>query len=316
MNLKTTTNKAPLAGWLWENSLSIPYGSIFCPFSSSGAVARLFKEVGKEVVTTDVLMTYSKTARALIENDETILDAFDEESIIAPSDRAVQRLEGMAGAYKLPPEFGAWLDVCYANIEQIDHDYKKALASAVIALVINYVAAFDEPVRQNMPEDEWISAYHYYLTSVNGNVFSNGKTCLAHDSDANSLVGSIETDAMSFYLPSAQGVADLRPAERFSELFNRYCFEKELDATLANLVTGLGAPVSSPEEYSAALDKFLSSAVGIPIWFICANDSSFIKPDEIQAVVSKYKKNVRYLNKQMVYSKQLSRTEYLFIGQA
>ncbi len=316
MNLKTVTNKAPLAGWLWENSISIPFGSVFCPFSGSGAAARLFKEVGKEVVTTDVLATYSKTARALIENDETILDAFDEESIIAPSDRAVQRLEGMAGAYSLPPEFGAWLDNCHANIDQIDHDYKKALASAVIVHVINYVAAFDKPVRQNMPEDEWVSAYHYYLTSVNGNVFSNGKTCLAHDSDANRLVGGMETDAMSFYLPSAQGVADLRPAERFSELFNRYCFEKELDKTLASLVGGLGAPVSGPEEYSSALDKFLASAAEVPVWFICANETSIVSPEDIQAVISKHKKNVRFMNKQMVYSKQLSRTEYLFIGQA
>jgi adenine-specific DNA-methyltransferase len=314
MTNNQTHHKAQLAGWLWEVSKELPFNSVFCPFSGSAAVARLFKEEGKEVITTDVLLTHAQAARALIENDDTILDAFDEEAVIAPNDRSVQRLEGMAAAYALPPEFGAWLDVCYTNIEQIDHDYKKSLAATVISLVINYILAFDETTRSKMAEDEWISAFHYYLTSVNSSVFSNGKTCLAHDRDANSLVKEIDTEALSFYLPFPMGVNDLRPAERFAELFNRHCFEKELDKSLAGLVSGLGAPFTDNDSYLAALESFLDSASSINKWLISASESSLPKPEVLNALISKFKKNVSMRGKKIFYSKNLSHTEYLFVA--
>jgi hypothetical protein len=308
------THKAPLAGWLWEISKEVPFGSVFCPFSGNAAVARLFKESGKEVVCTDVLLAHAEAGRALVENDDAVLDAFDEEAIIAPNSSSLQLLEGMVGAYSVPPEFGAWLDVCYANIEQIDHAYKKALASTVISLVINYILAFDEKARSKMTDDDWTSAFHYYLTSVNGNVFSNGKTCLAHDRDANSLIKEVETEALSFYLPSAHGVADLRPAERLAELFNRHCYEKELDKTLTGLINGLGAPMPDAASYQAALEQFLDSATSISKWLIAANEASAPKPETINALVSKFKKNVRMLSKNIIYSKQFTRTEYLFVA--
>ncbi|MFA6449703.1 MAG: hypothetical protein WCX65_09555 [bacterium] len=314
MSNNSVTRKTPLAGWLWEVSKETPFGSVFCPFSGSAAVSRLFKEEGKEVVTTDVLLTHAEAARATIENDETILDAFDEEAIIAPFEGAPQRLEGMAAAYALPHEFGAWLDACYSNIEHIDHAYKKALAATVISLVINYVLSFDDFERSKMTDHDWIAAYHYYLVSVNNNVFSNGKTCLAHDRDANSLIKEIETEAMSFYLPSMRGVIDLRPAERFSELFNRHCFERELDNTLAGLVNGLGGRFSDTAEYLAALESFLDSASSISKWLIAANEDSAPKPEALNSLISKFKKNVRLLSKKIIYSNKFTRTEYLYVA--
>lgn len=314
MNNNNLSQKANLTGWLWELSRQMSFKSVFCPFSGNSATARLFKEEGMEVVTTDVLLSNFNTARALVENDNTILDAFDEEAIISSNGNTVQYFEGIVGAYKLPPEFGAWLDICYANIAQLDDDYKKALASTAISRVIKYMLAFDENSRMRMTDDDWTNSFKYYVSWANGSVFSNGKTCLAHDMDANLLINQIETEALSFYLPSAEGVADLRPAERFTEIFNRHCFEKELDETLSGLVSGLGAPLPDATAYKAALEEFLDSAKFMQVWLIAGNENSPVSLDEMKAMIAKFKGNSKALSKNISYSNGFTRTEYLFIA--
>jgi len=314
MNNHHAFQKVSLVGWLWEASKVTPFKSVFCPFSGNAAAARLFKEEGKEVIATDVLLTHSCAARALVENDSTILDAFDEEAIITPNPDTKQHFEGIVGAYSLPPEFGAWLDICYANINQLEDEYKKALASTAISYVIKFVLAFDDATRMRMVEDEWVASFKYYISWANGNVFTNGKTCLAHDMDANILISQVETEAISFYLPSSKGVVDMRPEERFSEIFNRHCFEKELDTALANLVGGLGAPMADNAAYTAAIEEFFDSAKFIPVWLIATNEKSSIGPDSLGALISKFKNNVQTLSKNIAYSKGQSRTEYLFVA--
>jgi methionine synthase II (cobalamin-independent) len=110
-------------------------------------------------------------------------------------------------------------------------------------------------------------------------------------------------------------VNDLKPSERFAELFNRHCFERELDKSLAGLVNGLGAPFTDNESYLAALEAFLDSASSIPKWLISASESSVPDPDTLNALISKFKKNVSMRSKQIFYSKNLIHTEYLFVAQ-
>lgn len=307
--------RTPLAGWLWEISEGIPFESIFCPFSGSTAIARLFKEQGKEVTTADVLAVFTHAARALIENDSTIIDPFETGSIIGPNSNIVQHHEGLASVHGLPHEFGAWLDKCHANIQEIDYDYKKALAMTVISRVISLMFSMDERTRNEIAGEEWTSAFHYYVTATNESVFSTDRPCFSYEKDANLLVGEVFTDALYFHLPSNRGVANLTPAERYSELFCRNCFEKELEQILNGLVKeGLGAPSPSGEIYASNLRRFLDSAGHIKHWIIAANSESPLAPDAITAVISSLGKKVRTLSKNMIYSKRISRTEYVFIA--
>jgi hypothetical protein len=306
---------APLVGWIWEISSDISFDSVYCPFSGNAVIARLFKEQGKEVTTTDVLSTWTLTARALIENDSAIIDPYEAESIIGPSTDISQIHEGTASAYGLPHEFGAWLDKCRANLEKIDYDYKKALAATVISRVIFYMFSLDEESKKRVAEEDWISAFQYYVMATNESVFATENACLSYEKDANLFTGEIFTDAMCFHLPSPRGVANVAPAERYAELFIRNCHEKELNGILAGLVKeGLGAATQDEKTYAANLRGFLDSASHIKHWLISSNGDSALGFDALHDLIASFRPHVTALTRKTIYSKSFSRNEYIFIA--
>ncbi|HOX29147.1 MAG TPA: hypothetical protein PLQ76_08355 [bacterium] len=311
------TPKTPLAGWIRESTKPIDFDSIFCPFSGNASIPRVFKSLGKEVITSDALLTYSQTALAFIENDNTRLDAFEAESLVGPNDHIMQQLEGIVAAYGLPPVFGEWLDKCHANLDRIDHEYKKALATTVISKVISFVMEYGDDRKSRLSEEDWISTFHYYVLAVNENVFSTDKSCIAHQQDSYKLVPEIIADAMYFYLYSPDGITKLRPTERLSELFNRYCFEKELDYTLETLIkSGPGTKSLDAEQYLANLAIFLEASDHIPNWFIATNSAMVPGVDSVVKLISEYRKNTKLLSKEIVFSANYSRTEHFIVALA
>jgi DNA adenine methylase/adenine-specific DNA-methyltransferase len=319
--LKSSTSNcdppvARLTGWLWSVTKDIQFDSVICPFCGSGAAARLFKEQGCEVTATAVFASFARQARALIENDSTTLDQFEAEAIIGPSEDTSQLLEGIAPAYGLSHSFGAWLDRCRANIERIDHEYKKSLAYTAVSKVIAQVFSLGEQAAMQSGEEDWNQVFRFYVAALNDMVFSNGKLCLAYEGTPERYVAESNADALCLYLPR-ENISKLTNAERFSELFNRFCHEKQLISELSDAKSKkLGTALTDAIEYSDSISKFLECADNIRIWFICASSDSPITPDETLETLSKLRNKVTVMRKEMVYSKSFSRNEYIYICEA
>ncbi len=308
-------SKTPLAGWIWEISKTLDFDSIFCPFCGSSGIPGLFKQQNKEVISTDVLSTYFNESVCLIENDDTKLDIFEIESLIGPNESITQYFEGIVAGFSLTPEFGAWLDKCYANIQSIEHNYKSALSSTIIAHTIMYLTSFDTDKRIRMAEDDWISAYRYYALSLNERIFSNGKTCLAYNKDAQELIHDVSTNAMYFYLPSAAGATTLDETEILCEIFNSHKFQQEMaDDISSRIISGLGTGIEDEKEYLKYFKSFLDSAEHIGTWIIASNDSNKSINENIETMIKEKKRDFQKLSKRIFYSNEDFHDEFLFIA--
>lgn len=306
--------RTPLAGWVWTETRNIKFDTIFCPFTGRPFVPLMFKEQGKGVITTDLLVSYYQASRALIENDTSYLDAFDVDKLLEKNEDSVQLIEGLCNAYGIAPEHGAWLDNVHKNIEKLDDPLKQSLAVMVCTRVIRYLMAFDDSTRIVMPDDDIMGVFHYYVEFLNGKIFSNGRQCEAYNEDAYKLAQTVETDAMYFYLPSSIGFDRLSPERRMLELFCRYCNESELDKRLLVDSAHLGATQTDLPHYKLTLETFLEAAAHIPLWIISYNRAGVFTEDTVKGIIAKFKPDVKVHTRKMVYSSSEIYTECLYIA--
>ena len=101
-------------------------------FSGSGIVGYLFKTMGKQVYSNDYMAMSATFAKALIENNETILTREDIERLFAPNknvDRFVQ--ETFGGLYYSDSE-NETIDLVRSNIRKLKGEHKKSLDMAAL----------------------------------------------------------------------------------------------------------------------------------------------------------------------------------------
>lgn len=304
----------PLAGWLWSEIKRFDFNTIFCPFSGRAATPLLFKEEGKGVIAADTLRCRFAFARAVIENDDTVLDPFDVDALIESNPERVQLMEGLCNAYGMDPEHGAWLDNVRANIEKIDDPLKQNLALAVCLGVIRYLTSFNGEDAAVRPDDDIAGCFHYYVESLNTRVYGNGQPCEAYNTDAAELAPSVGTDAMYFYLPSAAGPERMPAVRRVMELFARNCGEAELDRQLADRTPGLGIATDNAEQYAQHLHNFLSNTAHIPMWFIACGGDGPVPAAELENIVRRFKSNIETVSKKVILTGGAAVREILIIA--
>ena len=308
--------RMPLAGWVWTETRHIKFDTIFCPFTGRPFIPIMFKEQGKSVITTDMLKTHYHASHALIENGASVLDPFDVDKLLEPNPDKIQLMEGVCNAYGMAPEHGAWLDNVHKNIAKLDDAYKRSLAYVVCTRVIRYLSSFDDSTRFMLPDEDLAGVFNYYVEYMNGRVFSNGRTCEAHNTDANKLAASIDSEAMYFYVPSSIGFSRMDKERRLSEMFNRYCHESELDKYLSIEPNELGAAQDDIPNYLNTVESFLETAAHIPLWIISYNRAGVFKEDRIMSLIGKFKPDVKVFSKKVVHSSSEVLVENLYIGKS
>ena len=310
-----STSKRALAGWIWNCARTLDFHTVFCPFTGWPSVPVMFKEQGKGVVTAGLLESYAHLGRALVENSDEFLDAFDADLLLQDNPERAQRVEGVCNAYNMAPAHGAWLDNLRANIDRLDGPLKQSMAMAAGLRVIRYLLSFDDATRDVRPDQDTSGVFQYYVESMNQKVFDGGEPCEAHMRDAFELVRAVSADAMYFYLPSAAGYLDLSPEERIMELFVTGCIESELDARLAGRAAGLGTPAATPEEYADKLRGFLAASAHIPLWFAAFNENAPLDQKRIADIFRECAGGVEVLEQRIAGPHGGAAREYLIIAQ-
>lgn len=314
MNDRLSSFKRPLAGWIWNNTRHMDFETVFCPFAGWPAIPMMFKEQGKSVVIADLLESHVHVSRALVVNQDEVLDPFDVDMLVEENKGKVQLVEGVCNAYGMAPAHGAWLDNMRSNASKLDSALKKSLALTVGMLVIRYLMSFDDETRDVMPDDDPAGAFHYYVEFMNQKVISNGAPCEAYNKDALELVASVNSDAMCFYLPSASGYRDLRPEQRMMELFVNDCTESELDAKLEGRASGLGSAMHDKMDYEKKLAAFFDAAAHIPFWILGYNEKGLLPVKDLHTLLGGFRKNVMVLENMVAESSESKYCEYLLIA--
>lgn len=123
-------SKLKYVDWIWHCIKDIPFDTALDAFGGTGCVAYKMKQEGKSVTYNDILKFNSIIGKALIENDDQVLEQHEIERILT-KDKSVDYPFFISKTFPdtyFTQEENEWLDVVVTNIRKIDNSYKQSIA--------------------------------------------------------------------------------------------------------------------------------------------------------------------------------------------
>lgn len=188
-------SKQKFTDWIWDSVKDIPFHTVLDAFGGTGSVSFRLKEEGKEVTYNDILPFNHIIGRALIENEDTVLDDYEVEMLLHRQ-QGVSYPDFIERTFKdiyFTDEENRWLDVVSTNIRLMNDVYKQAIAyfalfqSCIIKRPYNlfhrknlYVRLQDVS-RSFGNKKTWDTPFetHFrkFVNEANNSVFNNGECC-------------------------------------------------------------------------------------------------------------------------------------------
>ncbi len=160
-------------------------------FSGTSSVAYLLKSIGKTVDTNDYLMFNYFIAKALIENNGTILTEDEVKEICTFNDDKDSFIEKNFSNIYYSKKDCKWLDSAFANIEFLTDPYKKAIALTALCRacikkrprgIFTYTGMRYDDGRKDL-KLELADHFADAVKMVNRSVISGKKKCIAYNQD-------------------------------------------------------------------------------------------------------------------------------------
>lgn len=128
--LRYMGGKHKLLPWIWETLVELEFDSALDLFSGTGAVAYLFKAMGKRVVTNDFLKFAHDLAQATVANDGATLSDDDVAALTHRRAAHSSFIEKTFAGIFFTRDDLRFLDVVWSNLEKLDDERKRALVLA------------------------------------------------------------------------------------------------------------------------------------------------------------------------------------------
>ncbi len=185
-------SKSKLLPVLWEIIRHLDFDTGVDLFSGSGIVGYLMKAAGKRVISNDYMYMSSTFSKALIENNHTILDLSEAETLLSENNLADDFVQRTFDGLYYSQEDNRLIDIIRANIKQINNPYKHATAMAALIRacmkkrargIFTYVGQRYDDGRKDLR----ISLARHFLDAVeiiNRAIFDNGQKNMALREDA------------------------------------------------------------------------------------------------------------------------------------
>lgn len=325
-------SKSKLLSEIWSVASQFQFETIVDLFAGSGIVGYMFKSQGKSVVSNDYMAMSATFAKAMIENNKTILPLEDAESLLIPtkqSDHFV--LDTFQGLYYTDKENNL-IDTLRTNIAFIKDPYKQAIAMTALIRacikkrprgIFTYTGDRYNDGRSDLKksmEQQFLEA----VQAVNKAVFDNGKINKAKHGDAMELkVGN--PDLVYIDPPYYSPLSD-------NEYVRRYHFVEGLardwkgveiqQNTLTKKFKSYPTPFSTKKGAADAFDRLFKKFKD-SILIVSYSSNSLPTQDEMVTIMAKYKEHVEVVPIDYTYSfgnQKAAKTnrnkvqEYLFVG--
>ncbi len=123
-------SKLKYVDWIWYCVKDLNFNTVLDAFGGTGTVAYRMKKEGKKVTYNDILKFNSIIGKALIENEFETLEQEEIEFILTKhsSINYPDFIEKTFSETYFTDDENRWLDIVITNINQIENEYKKAIA--------------------------------------------------------------------------------------------------------------------------------------------------------------------------------------------
>lgn len=322
-------SKRKILDEIWNVSKQFEFDSVLDLFSGSGIVSYMYKANGKKVVSNDYMHMSYVMAKALIQNNKTLLSIEEAKDLIEEKkevDDFVSR--NFKGIY-FNDEDNHFIDVVRNNIADIEDEYKKAIAlEALIRTCIKkrprgiftYVGDRYNDGRRDLRksfQEQFIEA----VKSVDNAVFSNGKRNMVYNENSMTLKKTADLIYIDppYYTPNSD-----------NEYVRRYHFVEGLarnwkgveiqEDTKTKKFKSYPTPFSTKDGATKAFDHIFRKNKD-SIMIVSYSSNSLPCLEDMVDMMKKYKKRVDVVPIDYRYSfgtrKNTTRNEvkeYLFVG--
>ena len=304
-------SKRKLLTNIWDVASRFSFDSALDLFSGSGIVGYMFKAHGKQVISNDYMAMSATYAKAMVENNNTLLSMEEARGLTIPkreSDHFVSQT--FKGLY-FSDEDNNLIDTLRTNIWDIENEYKRAVAMTALIRaclkkrprgIFTYTGERYNDGRRDLMisfEQQFFEA----VEAVNGAIFDNGKANQAIHGDAMDVPGELP-DLVYIDPPYYTPLSD-------NEYVRRYHFIEGLardwkgveiqEHTKTKKFKSYPTPFSTRDGAAAAFDKLFEKYKD-SIIIVSYSSNSLPTKEEMVALMRKHKAHVDVLPIDYTYS--------------
>lgn len=322
-------SKRKLLDEIWNVSKQFYFDSVLDLFSGSGIVSYMYKANGKRVISNDYMHMSYVMAKALIQNNKTLLSIEEAKDLMAEKREVDDFVSRTFKGIYYNDEDNHFIDVVRSNIAGIEDEYKRAIAlEALIRTCIKkrprgiftYVGDRYNDGRKDLQksfQDHFIDA----VDSIDSAVFSNGKRNLAYNED--SMVLKKTADLIYIDPPYYTPNSDNEYVRRYHFVEGLACDWKGVEIqedTKTKKFKSYPTPFSTKDGAASAFDKIFRKYKD-SILIVSYSSNSLPCLEDMVNIMNKYKQYVEVVPIDYRYSfgtrKNTERNEvkeYLFVG--
>ncbi len=319
-------NKEKIAKWICDQ-FPQDAETLFDAFSGGCSLSYEAKLRGFEVYTNDILKVNFHIAKAIIENNDTLLDKADIELIFSGEPFEGFMYKHYSKVYFYPNECKE-LDLYRKNIDLLKDDKKKSLAFALMRRAMirkmpysRFTLNWDKIVQLRDEEYSYQKykrkrAYHnqsfkhHFLQNLNDYnhaIFNNNKNNIAYNDDIFNLLETVKADIIYLDPPYTGTMNNYFGFYGLVDNFITSSITKPFDNNFVNKKSAI-----------ELFDKLFSKLNNYKYWFLSYNNSSYPSKNELLYLLNKYSKNVEVIERDHNYQitgkvKKKTNKEYLFM---
>ncbi len=255
------------------------FASAALPFADQPALGAYLKRSNIRVLANDSMQSAWTRCFAEIANNNEKLS--DEEVSLVLDDAYVPgyRLHNQALANWFSEIDSWWFDNVRRNIDRLQSQMSRSIASSIAISVGEYVLSFKEDTRELRQP---LSTVYRRLWSIRPEPFNNGETNSCSNKNADDFISETPSDLMFLRLPAshAQGTRGYlgRGAWREEWLRGGSDFWYDFESSMAGK---LGAVTETKSQYLHLLEATLRKASHIKNWAVAHVESGFIQTQDI-----------------------------------
>ncbi|MBO0797492.1 MAG: hypothetical protein J2P31_01600, partial [Blastocatellia bacterium] len=265
----------------------LKFTSIIIPFAGEPDLEWYLKFWGKQILTNDICQWAWWVSRAIVENQKELLKEEDISLVLSEAYVPRRRLHNLALGRAMSEIDAVWFDNVWLNIQQVENEYRRALAIMHCLKTADYVFSFGpETADLRRP----LSEVFINLWRRQRDVIDNGQANYSVNRDAHDFIRGANGDLLFARFPRPEGLSALRRGVvGWRETWVRGNYD-DWDALIANQRGKLGDDVMSKEKYLELLGNFLERSRHIPQWAIAHTEEGFITAAEIAGVIKQFRR--------------------------
>jgi adenine-specific DNA methylase len=283
--------------------------SVLDAFSGSGIVSYNLKKNGYKVISNDILSYNSIITKALVENSNVILTEEDIDKLFEPNLHKNNFIETEFTDLYYTKDECMFLDNLYSNIQELDNEYKKALAFAsigrtLIRKILFAYFCYTKAMDYRKEEKHWKrnpvinsdikKLYRNYIIEYNNAVINNGKENLSYNGDillTNS--NSINVDLVYLDPPYGGTHSDYANYYHFLETYINYWKDEPLFNKTKQPKNKLQKSEFATKNNVLVFEKLFEKIKHIKYWMISYNSNATPNKEEFVKIIKKYKNNIQ-----------------------